>query len=489
MRPNYDIREVYVGNNVLANYTFDFKVSNLAHLKVIMLDELGVVVFDVRATDSTYFTTTLNEDGVGGTITYAVPPSFNYTIIILLADDQPVQPANYGTDNKYTMKKIEQSFDSVVGQVQRMRYLLDRSLRIPDKIVSNFKAELDTVFPEGVVVVSPDGLKFTLVPRTELMGADGEPGANPGFTIDVGAPDNADGIDFDLYYDSVSFTLYQKLAGVWEVVGIIGGGVPGGGVQGSALEKMSDDDGDVQWLPHTYQGISRFGAWDSTGLADTIQKILNIQYTPPTISLSGSSNVLREKGTSVSGITLTATITKMSDAISQVQFFRNPSTLLDTQLAGGAIPNGGANTFVYPTPFSDNVTFRAQVTDDGDTGGPTTVQATTTYSFVYPMFDGANASAALTAAQVATLTKRIENTSNNITRVFTASAGNTLYFAQPSSYTPLSVIFDVNNFDVTASWSVSTGTYTALDGSTQTLRVYKLNNPVAAGSYTFRFTR
>jgi len=268
-----------------------------------------------------------------------------------------------------------------------------------------------------------------------------------------------------------------------------GGSLPIGGDIGDFLEKLSPTPGDAAWMSANYEGISRFGPWSSAGLKDTIDKIIAITYTPPNVSLSGSSNVLREKGDSVSNITLTAAITKQSDPIDEVRFYRNPSTLLDTQNAGGGIPNGGNSTYMYATPFTDNVTFRVEVDDNGDTGGPTTVQSTTTYSFVYPYFDGANASAALTAAQVATLNKRIINTAASIVRSFTANASDTLYFAQPSSYPALTQILDVNNFDVTASWSVSTGNYTALDGSSRTLRVYKLNNPVAAGSYTFTFRR
>lgn len=226
----------------------------------------------------------------------------------------------------------------------------------------------------------------------------------------------------------------------------------------------------------------------ATGLLDWLTKIIKPGYQAPTLSLSGSSNVLREKGDSVASVTLTASYVKKSANIAEVRFYRNPSTVLDTQTSGGGIPSGGSSTYIYSTSFSDDVTFRAEV-DDSSVESKPSASSTTTYSFVYPYFDGADASSSLTAAQVATKTKRIITTSSSITRSFTASSGNYLYFAQPSSYTALVKIYDENNFDVTASWTSFTGTYTANDSTTQTLRVYKLTNPVAAGTHTFRFTR
>jgi len=38
--------------------------------------------------------------------------------------------------------------------------------------------------------------------------------------------------------------------------------------------------GEAEWKTANYSGISRFGAWSSAGLKDTLDKILNITYTP-----------------------------------------------------------------------------------------------------------------------------------------------------------------------------------------------------------------
>jgi hypothetical protein len=248
---------------------------------------------------------------------------------------------------------------------------------------------------------------------------------------------------------------------------------------------------------YTFDGYSQllggqFGP--STGLMDTLARIIRITYTPHTVSLSGSSNVLREKGTSVPSVVLTAAVTKKSDPIAEVKFYRNPSTLLDTQASGGAIPNGGNSTYTYSTAFSDDVTFRTEVKDNGATGGPTTVTATTAYSFVYPYY-AVSGALGLTGANIRSAagsdpTKILVITSNaNLTRTIAVGAGEYPYFAYPASYGALTSILDVNGFEVLPSWTASTLNITGLDATSQSYRVYRGNNPLTAGSYQFTFKR
>lgn len=274
--------------------------------------------------------------------------------------------------------------------------------------------------------------------------------------------------------------------------------MPSGGLTGQVLKKKTDADFDTEWADesgfvptdYAYDGYSaRFNEnFVSTDLDDTLRKILNFSYLPPLISLSGSSNVLREKGDTVSSVTLTASLTKRSDPLAEVRFYLNPSTLLDTQTSGGGLPNGGNSTYVYSTPFSDSVTFRAEVDDDGTSGGPTTVQATTTYNFVYPYYVGAG-SAGLSAASVAGLTKRIIQSSATRTETIAASNGNVFYFAYPASYGALVSILDVNNFETIGDWTLRTENITGLDGNPVSYRIYEFNNPVTAGSYQYTFKR
>jgi len=269
-------------------------------------------------------------------------------------------------------------------------------------------------------------------------------------------------------------------------------GVPPGGDEGSLLTKLTDNDGDADWVQYAYDGFSaRFNAaFSSDDLDDTLRKILNIQYTAPLISLAASgSGTLREKGDAVTASTLTATVTRRSDPIAEVRFYDvTGATLLDTQNSGGAIPNGGASTYNWTGSFTDNRTFRAEVDDNGDTGGPSTVGSNVTFSFVYPYYVGAGA-AGLSASAVAALTKRIINSTASRTEAITAGAGDVFYFAYPASYGALTSILDINNFQTFPDWTLRTENITGLDGNPVSYRIYEFNNPVVAGSYQFTFIR
>lgn len=268
-----------------------------------------------------------------------------------------------------------------------------------------------------------------------------------------------------------------------------GAGIPAGGDTGDFLQKDSAADGDATWRTGAIVGYSARYAQNVNlaGLKETIDFIMQITYTAPTISLSASgSSTIREKGTAVTASTLTATITKRSDPIAQVRFYQNPSTLLDTQTSGGAIPNGGTSTYNWTGSFSDNTTFRAEVDDNGATGGPSTVSATSSFTFVYPYYYGSGA-AGLSAANVALLTKSVITEDTDIIFSYTPSGSQVLYMAFPAAYGTLSSILDQNNFETIGDWTLRTENITGLDATAQSYRIYEYNNTPVAGTYPFRF--
>lgn len=267
----------------------------------------------------------------------------------------------------------------------------------------------------------------------------------------------------------------------------VGGALPPGGNVGDALEKLSSGAGNADWKSFNYNGISsRFGAWVSNGLKDTIDKLVAITYTAPQVSLSASgSGTIREKGTAVTAVTLSATVTKRSDPIAAVRFYKDGSLI---HTVASPNPAGGTETYNWTGSFDDNTQFSVQVDDDGSTGGPTTASASQNFNFVYPYYVGAS-TAAETAANVALMTKRVIASTATRTETIAASNGDVFYFAYPASYGGLTSILDVNNFETFPDWTLRTENITGLDGNPVSYRIYEFDNPVVAGSYQYTFKR
>jgi hypothetical protein len=222
--------------------------------------------------------------------------------------------------------------------------------------------------------------------------------------------------------------------------------------------------------------------WDSNGVEDTFDKIIQITYAAPTISLSCSpSQAIREKGTSVASVAMTAITTKLSNLITAVTHFRN-GVLVNTEAAPSA--TGGAETYTDSTPFTDTMTFYSRVSD-----GTSTVQSSTvTYSYVYPYYYGADVPS-ITAAAVAGLTKSVIASNSSLNRSFTTSNGDVYYFAYPASYGALTSIKDENNFETIGDWTLRTENITGLDASAVSYRIYEFNNPVVALTTDYTFIR
>lgn len=247
-------------------------------------------------------------------------------------------------------------------------------------------------------------------------------------------------------------------------------------------------DGDYIFDGYSARFNEQFGP--TLGLMDTLNKIIKITYTAPSISLSASgSGTIYEKGASVASTTLTATVTKKSNPIAEVRFYKvGTGTPLATKT--GTIPGGGTETYTYSTAFTDTVQFNAKVDDTMvGTDGPTTVTSNTvTFTYVYPYYVGAGAGG-LSGAGIAALTKLVITSNASLLRTITVNGSQKMYFAYPASYGDLTSILDVNGFNVLPSWTKSTKSITGLDATSQSYTCYESNNTPVAGSYDFTFKR
>lgn len=130
-RASYSPSQSYTGTGSLTAYTFSFKIESLTQLLVIVMNNLGVETQRVRGNDTTFLNSVTydNIEG-GGTVNLkAVLPS-NYTILILEANDAPTQPFEFKNKTTFNLRSLELALDFVVGAVQRLAYLIQRSISL-----------------------------------------------------------------------------------------------------------------------------------------------------------------------------------------------------------------------------------------------------------------------------------------------------------------------------------------------------------------------
>jgi hypothetical protein len=423
-------------------------------------DSAETVVYIRDETDADAITETLQVEGALNdyTLTGAPDASSFHTNVLFNAGSIPTatqkvviirqlpltQTLDQSPNASFLPASQETAFDRVVAQIQQLQEQINRSVR----------------------------MSVTTQITTNNMLMD-EPVANKV----IGWNDDATSI--------TSYTFGE----IAESFATLVGGVPAGGATGAVLAKVSAADADLEWKDYAYTGYSaRFSTnIATTDLDDTLSTILNITYTAPTISLTASgSSTVREKGTAVTSSNLSATVTKLSDPIAAVRFYK-ASTLINTVASPN--PAGGVETYAWSGSFSDTETFKAEVDDNGDTGGPTTVTSNiVTFTYVYPYYYGAGA-VGLTPAQVAGLTKDTIVSTASKTVSFTATAGQVFYFAYPATYGALTSILDQNGFETFSDWTLDTQNITGLDTTAQSYRIYEFNNPVAAATYSYTFIR
>ena len=410
---------------------------------MVMLDSSGNEVIRVRGTDLVAISTlSFDPKNGGGTVVLPGNLAAGYTLGLFLDDEAPIQNYHFRDKTSFTLRRFEDALDNIMGVVQTLVLRSKQALRIGDFDDEN---AIDNKLPpledaaERIILVNDTGDGFRFGPRFSDVGGG------------VGTTPDADPIA----HDYATF----------------------------------DEDADPVYESGVFSGFSaRFNAQiEALGFRDAILQIFNFQYLGPQISLSSApAQTLREKGSVVASATLTADTTKRSEDITEVRFYRG-ATLIYTDLAPSA--NGSANSsYVDNTPFSDNISYSAQVLDG--VGAPV-VSNTVSYPFVYPYYWGASVPG-LTAAQVAVLggAKQIIANTNNRVVTYTVAIGDIVYFAYPAAYGALTSIKDQNGFEAISGFTATTENITGLDGTVQSYRLYKLNNVIGvAGTTTYTFQK
>lgn len=144
----FDTKESYTGTGSLATYSFDFKITELTHLLVVVADASGVEVQRVRG-DNIVFLSSVTFDpieGGGSVILQANLPS-GYTMLLLLANDQPLQEYRFRDKTSFTLRRFEDALDAILGAVQRLVYQAAKSLRLHDL---DDETTFNPMFPAGI---------------------------------------------------------------------------------------------------------------------------------------------------------------------------------------------------------------------------------------------------------------------------------------------------------------------------------------------------
>ncbi len=110
------------GNGVTDAFTFDWNAISSSYVVVTFED----TTTGVQTVQSSGFTTVLDDDGVGGTVTFVTPPPA--TVYVILSREVPASNAtSYTTSGGFQAKVVENNFDSAMAVVQQDKDDLSRT--------------------------------------------------------------------------------------------------------------------------------------------------------------------------------------------------------------------------------------------------------------------------------------------------------------------------------------------------------------------------
>lgn len=155
-RLQYDVKESYTGTGSLDTYSFDFKITQLEQLLVVALDDNGVEIERVRGDDTSFLDSVTfdSKDGGGEVVLQANLPT-DYTLIILLADDEPTQDYLFRDKTSFNLRRFEDALDNALGAIQRLAYRAARSFQLHE---ADDEAAFNIILPPGIADQADRGI-------------------------------------------------------------------------------------------------------------------------------------------------------------------------------------------------------------------------------------------------------------------------------------------------------------------------------------------
>ena len=219
-------------------------------------------------------------------------------------------------------------------------------------------------------------------------------------------------------------------------------------------------------------GISAGTDLNNMSIQDVLTKLL-YPYVAPSISASivySPTGGVYEFGQTVTVTQIKATVTKKSENITKVSFYRNG--LLENSITS-SVSDGGSFSYTFTNPISitssiSNSYFQAKVTD---ASGKVVSANTSALNFYYPYYYGViGANVDITENLIKNLTKQVVSKGS---KTYTYSPNyQRMVIAYPKSYGILSSILDPNGFEQLSSFTCLEKSIVGLDGTSQQYYVY-----------------
>lgn len=261
-------RSEYVGNNSVKTYTFDFRIIEATQLRISVYNSLFVMQYQVRGDDNTHLASMVFNPLVdGGVVTLTANLPTGWHIVLEQMADAPTQPKKIGDSAKFTLSDFEKALDYLGVEIQTLSYRVERSIKLgPSYLDADPNAPVDTELPRsttgGVLGFSDDGARVVVFPKSTfkgdkgdtgdvgpqgpqgIQGIQGPAGANGTNGTNVTAiytentdPTSGDGINGEIWINTITYNYFRKEAGVWNLKGNIKGPQGPQGIQGNVGPK------------------------------------------------------------------------------------------------------------------------------------------------------------------------------------------------------------------------------------------------------------
>lgn len=217
-RDEYLVKHTYLGDGGNSEYDFDFKIQRTTDLLIIKVNDSGDEVWRIRGDDEVYLSD-VTFDAIrdeGGTITLVDALETDYSLIILLAPDSPTQEILFREMGPFFLRAVERALDWLSGQIQRVAYLAQRSVKLHDLDDEDL---IDMTLPPGFadyagyaigVNEDGDGVDFLEIPN------DASPSTNP-FGTQVAYDITEGDTDLELEDETVDKDVYKSVIYLYEI--------------------------------------------------------------------------------------------------------------------------------------------------------------------------------------------------------------------------------------------------------------------------------